>query len=112
MQDLHDRGTGEWIRRPGAVRLTDVPDACPSHLRDDPSFDELMPDDGKPEPGTMQILSPEEYFRLARDQLPAEQWQARGFLVDWEVARPAGTPGRGARRRYPGHGEHRRDPYP
>src|SRR5690242_17232028 len=26
IHDLHDRGTSEWIRRPGAVRLTDVPD--------------------------------------------------------------------------------------
>ncbi|MBW6439231.1 hypothetical protein KZ829_36465 [Actinoplanes hulinensis] len=89
VHDLHDRGTSEWIRRPGGVRLTDVPDACPTRLRDEPSFGEPMPDDGEPEPGTMRIMSPEEYFRLARDQLPAEQWQARGFLVDLEVAGPA-----------------------
>ncbi|MBO3743068.1 hypothetical protein [Actinoplanes flavus] len=86
LHDLHDRGVSEWIRRPGAVRLTDVPDACPARLRDEPSFDEPMPDDGDPDPGTLQIMSPEEYFELARDQLPAEQWQARGFLVDLEVA--------------------------
>jgi hypothetical protein len=48
-----------------------------------------MPDDWEPEPGTLQIMSPEEYFRLARDHLPVEQWQARGFLVDVEVAGPA-----------------------
>jgi hypothetical protein len=83
VHDLHDRGTTEWIRRPGGVRLTDVPDACPTRLSDEP-----MPDDGESEPGTLQIFSPEEYFRLARDQLPAEQWQARGFLVDLEVAGP------------------------
>ncbi|BCY08778.1 hypothetical protein [Actinoplanes sp. L3-i22] len=86
IHDLHDRGTSEWIRRPGAVRLTDVPDAGPTHLRDDPSFEETVPDDWEPEPGTMQILSPEKYFRLAGDQLPTEQWQARGFLVDLDVA--------------------------
>jgi hypothetical protein len=86
VQDLHDLGTSEWIRRPGGLRLTDVPDACPSRLRDEPSFDEPVPDDWEPEPGTLQIMSPEEYFQLARDHLPAEQWQARGFLVDLEVA--------------------------
>ncbi|MBG0568670.1 hypothetical protein [Actinoplanes aureus] len=59
---LHDRGTSEWIRRPGGVRLTDVPDACPTRLRDEPSFDEPMPDDREPEPGSVQIRSPEEYF--------------------------------------------------
>ena len=89
VHDLHDRGTSEWIRRPGAVRLTDVPDACPTRLRDEPSIDgEPMPDDWEPEPGTVQIMSPEEYFRLVRDQLPAEQWQARGFLVDLDVTDP------------------------
>lgn len=88
VHDLHDRGVSEWIRRPGAVRLTDVPDACPTRLRDEPSFDEPTPDHGEPEPGTMQMLSPQEYFHLARNQLPAEQWQARGFLVDLEVAGP------------------------
>lgn len=86
VHDLHDRGTSDWIRRPGAVRLTDVPDACPTRLRDEPSFDEPMPDDWEPEPGTMQIFSPEEYFQLVRDRLPAEQWQARGFLVDLDIA--------------------------
>ncbi|MEV6602439.1 hypothetical protein AB0M36_37160 [Actinoplanes sp. NPDC051346] len=34
----------------------------------------------------MQILSPEQYNALVRDQLPPEQWQARGFLVDLDVA--------------------------
>jgi hypothetical protein len=28
----------------------------------------------------------EEYFALARDQLPEQQWQASGFLVDLEVS--------------------------
>ncbi|MFI7598890.1 hypothetical protein [Actinoplanes sp. NPDC049681] len=89
VHDLHDRGTSEWIRRPGAVRLTDVPDACPTRLRDEPSFDgEPVPYDWEPEPGTMQFMSPEEYFQLARDRLPAEQWQARGFLVDLDVTGP------------------------
>ncbi|GGN22384.1 hypothetical protein FHR83_005548 [Actinoplanes campanulatus] len=89
VHDLHDRGTSEWIRRPGGARLTDVPDACPTRLRDEPSFGEPVPDDWEPEPGTLQIMSPEEYFRSAREHLPAEQWQARGFLVDLEVAGPA-----------------------
>ncbi|MEU4420078.1 hypothetical protein AB0F81_05600 [Actinoplanes sp. NPDC024001] len=86
VHDLHDRGATEWIRRPGSVRLTDVPDACPTRLRDEPSLGEPMPDDWEPEPGEVQILSPEEYFLLAREHLPAEQWQARGFLVDLDVA--------------------------
>lgn len=89
VQDLHDRGTDQWVRRPEAVRLIDVPDASPERLMDDPSFFEPMAPDWEPEPGTMQILSPEQYFQLARDQLPAEQWQARGFLVDLDVAGPA-----------------------
>ncbi|KUL31722.1 hypothetical protein [Actinoplanes awajinensis] len=88
VHELHDRGTSEWIRRPGGTRLTDVPDACPARLRDEPSFDEPMPDDGEPEPGTVRLMSPEEYFRLVRDQLPAEQWQARGFLVDLDITDP------------------------
>ncbi|BCJ44159.1 hypothetical protein GCM10010168_09720 [Actinoplanes ianthinogenes] len=89
IHDLHDRGISEWIRRPGAVRLTDVPDACPSRLRDEPPLGEPVPDDGDPAPGTLQIMSPEEYFSLAGDRLPAEQWQARRFLVDLEIAGPA-----------------------
>ncbi|MET8149634.1 hypothetical protein ACIBSW_23830 [Actinoplanes sp. NPDC049668] len=84
VQDLHDRGISEWIRRPGGVRLTDVPDACPTRLCDDP-----ISDDWEPEPGTTQFLSPEEHFRLTRDHLPAEQWQARGFLVDLDVTDPS-----------------------
>jgi len=89
VHNLPDRGADGWIRRPRDVRLTDVPDARPARLCDDPSFAEPMPDDWEPEPGTMQIVSPEEYFRLARDQLPEEQWQARGFLVDLEVTDPS-----------------------
>ncbi|MEV0900678.1 hypothetical protein [Actinoplanes sp. NPDC049802] len=83
VQDLHDRGAVEWIRRPGDVRLTDVPDACPTRLCDDP-----MPDPRDPEPGEMKIFSPETYFRAFREHLPAQQWQARGFLVDLDVADP------------------------
>lgn len=88
VHDLHDRGTDGWIRRPGHPRLTDVPDACPTRLRDDPSLFEPTPPDWEPEPGTMQFLSPEQYFQMARDRLPAEQWQARGFLVDLDVGDP------------------------
>ncbi len=86
---LHDRGIDGWIPRPGALRFTDVPDASPERLRDDPDLDEPHPPGWEPEPGTMVVLSAEEYFRLAYDGLPAEQWQARGFLVDLDVADPA-----------------------
>ena len=89
VQALHDRGTDGWIPRPGAMRFTDVPDASPERLRDDPDLDEPHPPDWEPEAGSMVILSAEEYFRLAYDQLPAEQWQAQGFLVDLDVADPA-----------------------
>ncbi|GAB1692749.1 hypothetical protein [Krasilnikovia sp. M28-CT-15] len=89
LQDLHDRGTDRWIRRPEAVRLIDVPDASPHRLIDEPSSFEPMHPDWEPEPGSMQILSPEQYFQMARDRLPAEQWQARGFLVDLDVVGPA-----------------------
>jgi hypothetical protein len=81
LHELHDRSPGGWVRRGCAPRMTDVPDAAPERLRDDPApFDAL---DG--EPGRMVILSPEEHFRLAYDRLPARQWQARGFLVDLET---------------------------
>lgn len=80
VQALHERGADGWIRRPGAVRLTDLPDAGPGHLRDDPDLFDPTPS------GSLRILSPEQYFRLAGDRLPAEQWQARGFLVDLDVA--------------------------
>lgn len=42
VQVLHDLGTDQWIRRTGAVRLIDVPDAGPERLFDDPSFFEPM----------------------------------------------------------------------
>lgn len=88
LHQLHDRGTDEWLPRPGALRLTDVPDAAPFRLRDDPDGGEPESEpDGEPEPdpGTIVLLSPEQYFRWAYDRLPAEQWQAQGFLVDLEV---------------------------
>ncbi len=86
VHDLHDLGAGGWVRRPGAVRLTEVPDAGPERLRDEPSLVEAVSPDRIPEAGTMRIVSPKQYVRMFRDQLPAEQWQARGFLVDLEVA--------------------------
>ena len=85
VQNLYGRGADGWIRRPGRVRLTDVPSAAYEHLRDDPDLTEPPPPGGEPEPGTMRFLSPEQYFLLARDRLPAEQWQAGGFLVDLDV---------------------------
>lgn len=89
VQDLYDRGTEQWIRRPGVTRLIDVPDAGPGRLIDDPSFDEPMSPDWEPGPGSMQVLSPEQHFQRFRHQLPAEQWQARGLLVHLDVAGPA-----------------------
>lgn len=78
LHELHDLSPGGWIRRDGALRLTDVPDAAPERLRDDPSPVEAA--------GTMVILSPEEHFRLAYDRLPVRRWQARGFLIDLETS--------------------------
>ena len=90
LHELHDRGPDEWMPRPGALRLSDVPDASPQRLRDDPPTHEADPGEPEPDPGTMMIFSPEEYFRLAYDRLPAEQWQVRGFLVDLDVTDPTG----------------------
>lgn len=91
VHDLYDRGTDGWIRRPGDVRLTDVPDAFPGHLRDDPSLvDPPLPDGHQPEPGTMRWLSPTQHFQMARDRLPAQQWQPRGFLIDLDITDPEG----------------------
>ncbi|WP_328475245.1 hypothetical protein OHA21_18205 [Actinoplanes sp. NBC_00393] len=87
VQDLHERGADQWMRRPGGVRLIDVPDAGPQRLIDDPSLFEPMPPDWEPEPGTVQFMSPEQHFRMVRDK---EQWQARGFLVDLEVGASGG----------------------
>lgn len=84
---LHDRGADEWIRRPGAVRLTDVPDASPERLRDETCLVEPPP-----ESRAMRFMSATEYFRVNRDRLPAQQWQARGFLVDLNITSPG--PGR------------------
>ncbi|OJF14950.1 hypothetical protein [Couchioplanes caeruleus] len=89
IQDLHEQGTDDWVRRPGGVRLIDVPDAGPDRFRDDPDLSEPTPPDWEPDPDTMRIFSPEQYYALARDRLPAEQWQARGFLIDLDVADPA-----------------------
>lgn len=83
LHELHDRGTHGWIRRTGGPRLTDVPDGSPERLCDDFLVD---PTPADVKPGAMDFLSPEQYFELARDRLPAEQWQARGFLVDLDVA--------------------------
>jgi hypothetical protein len=85
VHDLYDRGTDGWIRRLGNLRLTDVPDASAERLCDDPSLVEPPPLGRPPNPGTMQFLSPEQYFRSNRDRLPAQQWQASGFLVDLDV---------------------------
>jgi hypothetical protein len=82
---LYDQGTDGWIRRPGDVRLTDVPDASPGRLCDDSSFADPALPEGQPEPGTMQFVSSEQYFRMTRDRLLAQQWQARGFLVDLDI---------------------------
>ena len=69
--------------REGDHRAGDVTlDGC---LGFDAYLVEPTPPDWEPEPGTMQILSPEQYFQMFRDRLPAEQWQARGFLVDLDV---------------------------
>jgi hypothetical protein len=93
VQDLYDRGTDGWIRRPGDMRLTDVPDAFPGRLCDDPSsVDPPLPDGHQPEPGTMRFLSPTQYFQMTRDRLPAQQWQARGFLVDLDITDPSRVP--------------------
>ncbi|WP_433618371.1 hypothetical protein ACQP2P_20945 [Dactylosporangium sp. CA-139114] len=83
--DRYDRGADGWLRRREDVRLTDVPDTRPERLRGDPPVVEPLPD-GRPELGTMQFLSPEQYFHTSRDRLPAQQWQPRGFLVDLDVA--------------------------
>ncbi|WP_433076892.1 hypothetical protein ACQP1P_33120 [Dactylosporangium sp. CA-052675] len=85
MHDLYDRSTDGWIRRPGRVRLTEVPDTSPGRLCDGPSCIKALPAEGQPEPGTIQFVSPTQYFRMTRDQLPAQQWQTRGFLVDLEI---------------------------
>jgi len=90
VHDLYDRGTDGWIRRPRDVRLTDVPDASPERLRDDPCFvDPPSPDGYHPDPDTVRFLSPTQYFQTNRDRLPAQKWQARGFLVDLDIADPA-----------------------
>jgi hypothetical protein len=89
VHELHDRGRDGWIPRPGALRLTDVADASPARLCDDPAAGGAGGAGGADdpgEPGGVLFLSPEEYFRLAYDRLPAERWLARGFLVDLEVA--------------------------
>lgn len=81
VHDLYDRGTDGWIRRPGDVRLTDVPDAVPVRLCDGPCFVDA--------PGIMQFLGPTQHFQMNRDRLPAQQWQSRGFLVDLDITDPA-----------------------
>ena len=82
---LHDRGEDRWIPRPQATRVIDVPGTGPTHLHDDPA-----PED-EPVPGSMVLLSPEQYFAMSRERLPAQQWQALGFLVDLDVPAPDGS---------------------
>ena len=77
---LHDRGVDRWIRRPGAVRLHDVPDAAAKRLSDDRPTTVSAP-----APGTHVFLSPEQYFARYRDHVPPQRWQAHGFVVDVEV---------------------------
>ncbi len=85
LHDLYDRSTDGWIRCPGRVRLTEVPDTSPGRLCDDSSFIQALPAEGQPEPGTIRFVSLTQYFRMTRDQLPAQQWQPRGFLVDLDI---------------------------
>jgi hypothetical protein len=33
----------------------------------------------------MHFVSATEDFRMSRDRLPAQQWQARGLLVDLDI---------------------------
>jgi hypothetical protein len=85
---LHDRGTHGWVPRAGAVRLREVPDTAVEGLRGEPPPTATAP-------GVLAFLSPEQYFDRYRDQLPARQWQARGFVVDLAVPPP--TPAGGFR---------------
>jgi hypothetical protein len=101
VHDRYDQGTDGWIRRPGDVRLTDVPDAAPGRLRDNPSFFDPPPDEGRlPKPGTLRFLSPMQHSQITGDRLPP-QWQARGFLVDLDIADPTRSV---SRRLSPGDG--------
>ncbi len=85
VQDLHDRDAERWIRRPGATRMIDAPDTSAERLGDDPSFTDPELDDTTSEPQSFVMLSPEQYLRRYGHLLPAEQWQARGFLVTLEL---------------------------
>lgn len=89
VHDLYDRGTDGWVRRPSVIRLTDVPDAVPGRLANVPSLaGPPVPGGHQPDPGTMQWLSSTQHFQMYRDRLPAQQWQARGFLVDLDITDP------------------------
>ncbi len=81
VSDLHDRGPDRWIRRPGATRLIDVPTTSGEHLSDDPPLMDAAPDGWTAEPDAAMWLSQEQYLREYGHLFPAEQWQARGFLV-------------------------------
>lgn len=76
VHDRYDRGVNEWSRRPGHVRLTDVPDAAPERLRDGSTLAEPPPQ------AAVQFVSPAQYIRITRE---GQRWQARGFLVDLDV---------------------------
>ena len=87
VQNLYDRGPDRWVPVPGVRRLPDVAATAPQFLRDDPPGPEADPDE-EPDPATLRFMSMAEYFALARDHLPPQQWQATGFLADLEVPHP------------------------
>lgn len=92
IMDLHDRGSDRWIPRPGALRMIDVPDASPTRLRDDPSLDDRAPPDYQPAPGSLQLLSPEQYFARFRDRLPATAMAGPRFpRQSGGIAEPCGA---------------------
>ncbi len=79
----YDLGEVNYVPRPDDWRTDDVPEIAPEHLCDSDDGDERDPVD--PEPGTMMILSPEQYIALARDWLPEQEWRSEGFVVDLET---------------------------
>ncbi|MFB9236256.1 hypothetical protein ACFFWC_11970 [Plantactinospora siamensis] len=88
VHDLCDLDTEGWVRRPGHVRLTDVPDASPGRLRTDTSGADPAPPEQERVPGGIRFLSPAQYAGRAGDRLTAPRWQPRGFLVDLDVPQP------------------------
>ncbi|MEU4689106.1 hypothetical protein [Actinoplanes sp. NPDC023714] len=73
-QLLHDRGADFWVPRPGIHRLIDILPGA-----DSPA------DEDDVDPATLRLLSPEEYFALARDHLPQTEWQTQAYLTDLDV---------------------------